>query len=85
MNIETTATLLAHPEAPSHASWSDGLKTWLKSYRRYRAFKAARAELMVLDDRMLRDIGINRSEITSVLLDARGERTAPRQLPIQPL
>ncbi|MGE0767569.1 MAG: DUF1127 domain-containing protein [Hyphomicrobiaceae bacterium] len=54
--------------------WSETFTSWLRSYRRFRAFKAARAELMALDDRMLRDIGLDRSEITSALLDAMGKR-----------
>ncbi len=44
------------------------------SIRRYRAFRTARSQLMALDDRMLKDIGISRSEITSVLRDRSGER-----------
>ena len=59
---------------PAVASWTDTPKEWLASYRRFRAFNSACAELKVLDDRMLRDIGLDRSEITSALLDAGGER-----------
>lgn len=42
--------------------------------RSYRAFYQARAELMALDNRMLKDIGLDRSEITSALLNTAGER-----------
>jgi uncharacterized protein YjiS (DUF1127 family) len=49
-------------------------KEWLASYRRFRAFNVACAELRGLDDRMLRDIGLDRSEITSALLNPNGER-----------
>lgn len=50
----------------------------------YRALQAAEAELMALDDRMLKDIGLDRSEIKSVLLNARQDllrRRALRRLP----
>jgi len=43
-------------------------------YIRYRSFRKAEKELYALDDRMLRDIGINRSEITSSLVNAANER-----------
>lgn len=46
------------------------IEAWRNSQDRRRAF----AELSTLDDRMLRDIGIDRSEITSVLIDRTGER-----------
>lgn len=41
---------------------------------RYRSFKAAEKELQALDDRMLKDIGVTRSEIRSTLIDACNER-----------
>ena len=44
------------------------------SYVRYRTFRKAEMELHALDDRMLNDIGINRSEITSSLVNAGNER-----------
>jgi uncharacterized protein YjiS (DUF1127 family) len=40
----------------------------------YRAFRRAEAKLMALDTRMLNDIGLDRSEIGSVLMDRAGER-----------
>jgi len=44
------------------------------SYIRYRTFKRAEKELHALDDRMLNDIGLDRSEITSSLINAANER-----------
>lgn len=44
------------------------------AYVRDRAFQRAELELMFLDDRMLRDIGINRSEIGSAVRNPRNER-----------
>jgi len=41
---------------------------------RYRTFRAAERELYALDDRMLKDIGIDRSEIKSALSNAANER-----------
>lgn len=43
-------------------------------YIRYRSFRMAEKELHALDDRMLNDIGIDRSEITSTLINAANER-----------
>jgi uncharacterized protein YjiS (DUF1127 family) len=44
------------------------------SYMRYRSFRKAEMELHALDDRMLSDIGINRGEISSTLVNAGNER-----------
>ena len=41
---------------------------------RYRSFRRAEHELHALDDRMLKDIGIDRSEISSVLSSAAQQR-----------
>ncbi len=65
-----------HIVIPSFGSLADIPRLWLESYRRLRASKAASAELMALDDRVLRDIGLDRSEITSALLEVNGERRA---------
>lgn len=50
------------------------LQRVIKDVIRYRSFRAAEKELQALDDRMLNDIGIDRSEITSALLNASNER-----------
>lgn len=57
-------------------------KSAVAEYIRYRSFRAAETELHSLDDRMLRDIGINRSEITSALVDAAHERRNGRRPPL---
>lgn len=49
-------------------------------YIRYRAFKAAERKLMELDDRMLNDIGLDRTEIRSALMNPRAERLNGAQL-----
>ena len=46
----------------------------IAEFIRYRAFRAAEARLNTLDDRMLKDIGLDRSEIRSALLNIRHER-----------
>jgi uncharacterized protein YjiS (DUF1127 family) len=46
----------------------------ITEFIRYRAFKAAEAKLNDLDSRMLKDIGLDRSEIRSALLNAGLER-----------
>jgi uncharacterized protein YjiS (DUF1127 family) len=46
-----------------------------------RALRKAEAALMALDDRMLKDIGLDRSEIGSMLMDGAAERrNGPRKL-----
>jgi uncharacterized protein YjiS (DUF1127 family) len=56
------------------------VRSAIAAYIRYRAFKTAERRLMALDDRMLRDIGLDRTEITSALINARGERLNGAQL-----
>ena len=84
MNIQTTAASSAPQQGLSLVSPADVIRAWLNSYIRHRIFKAAREELMALDDRLLRDIGLDRSEISSALLDATGERITRAMLPNQP-
>ena len=48
--------------------------TAVAEFIRYRAFRAAEKKLHALDDRMLKDIGLDRSEIRSALVNAREER-----------
>ena len=50
---------------------------------RSRALRAAEVELLALDDRILMDIGLERSEIKSVLRIAREETS--RRRPLDPL
>jgi uncharacterized protein YjiS (DUF1127 family) len=49
------------------------LQVW-HAYRSYRERSATGAQLMALDDDMLKNIGLDRSEIDSVLLDTSRER-----------
>jgi len=49
-------------------------RQWLAEYVRHRAFIRAEKELMGLDDRMLRDIGLSRSEIASAVRNPEQER-----------
>lgn len=48
--------------------------TAVAEFIRYRAFRAAEKKRHSLDDRMLKDIGLGRSEIRSALLNAGQER-----------
>lgn len=52
----------------------DVLRLW-HTYRAHRDRRAAKAQLKALDDHMLKDIGLDRSEIESVLLDTSRERS----------
>ena len=65
------------PSAPMTAAMRDA---WL-SFKTRRAIRAARAELMALDDDALKDIGLERSEIESVL----ATRTRERRISVIPV
>jgi uncharacterized protein YjiS (DUF1127 family) len=62
----------------SQAPARQGLTAWLmsivKSYRWSMERRSAVAALRSLDDRLLKDIGIDRSEITSVVYDCGADR-----------
>lgn len=49
------------------------LRLW-HAYRAHRERRAAKAQLMALDDHMLKDIALDRSEIDSVLRDTSQDR-----------
>jgi uncharacterized protein YjiS (DUF1127 family) len=53
---------------------SELLKGWWKAYRAHRSKRATVFALQGLDDRILSDIGIDRSEIESVVYGRSGER-----------
>jgi len=78
--MSTTAAQLTPSAtlAASNAPARQGLKAWLKtiaeSYRRSMERRSAVAALRSLDDRLLKDIGIDRSEITSVVYDCGADR-----------
>ena len=61
-------------------SASASLRDRIASFIAYRALKAAEAELQSLDNRMLKDIGLDRSEIGSILRDRAHERENGRRL-----
>jgi uncharacterized protein YjiS (DUF1127 family) len=56
------------------ASVVRGARSAVRSILAYRARKVAEAQLRALDDRMLKDIGLDRSEIPSALTDVSAER-----------
>jgi uncharacterized protein YjiS (DUF1127 family) len=60
--------------ATALASLSALIAESIAAYRQYRAFRRGHDQLMALDDRMLRDIGLDRTEISSALLNAGNER-----------
>jgi uncharacterized protein YjiS (DUF1127 family) len=63
------------PPVASAASTIVGFVTRIVGgFIRYRSFRAAEKELQALDDRMLKDIGVDRSEIRSALINASNER-----------
>ena len=65
-------------------SLANSLRKKITAFRANRAFRRAEAELMALDDRMLRDIGLYRGEIASVLIEGpRDRRASARQLRAQ--
>ncbi|ODT27271.1 MAG: hypothetical protein BGN89_15295 [Alphaproteobacteria bacterium 64-6] len=57
-------------------------RLWIAEYIRRRAFRRAERELYMLDDRMLQDIGLCRSEITSAVRNPVQERINGAQPPV---
>jgi uncharacterized protein YjiS (DUF1127 family) len=61
-----------------------GIVGWLKSIRAQRQRKRALAELLSLDDRGLRDIGLNRAGVYFAVDHGREDEPAPANLNNQP-
>jgi uncharacterized protein YjiS (DUF1127 family) len=59
----------------SQAAWTAATAGLLRRYLRYRQQRRALAQLKSVDPRILRDIGIDRSEVTSIVYgDPKGRR-----------
>lgn len=65
----------AHPARPWRAAdlrWPRWLQPLVRHWRRMRRAAATRRELARLDDTMLRDLGLRRSEIGSISAELAG-------------
>ena len=60
------------------------LKRLVRAWRRWKAARATRLELSTLDARMLRDLGIDRSEVGSVAAEIAGLAERTRALAMRP-
>jgi uncharacterized protein YjiS (DUF1127 family) len=58
------------------------VRQMLARFIRERALRRAESELMMLDDRMLRDIGLSRSEIASAVRNPSEERLNGARPPV---
>ena len=67
--------LQAYPGTQTSAAWTTAIKWLLQRYREHRGRRRAIAELRSVDPRTLKDIGIDRTEFTSIVYgDPRGRR-----------
>jgi uncharacterized protein YjiS (DUF1127 family) len=67
--------LHAIPAERTHADWTATVKGLLRRYLEHRQRRRALAQLKSVDPRTLRDMGIDRSELTSIVYgDPRGRR-----------
>jgi uncharacterized protein YjiS (DUF1127 family) len=64
---EANLRLAAPPSKPR------GLGAWIAAFRTWRENRTARAELQMLSDRELADIGLNRSDVDRVFDPARNQ------------
>ncbi|MFN3745547.1 MAG: DUF1127 domain-containing protein [Hyphomicrobiaceae bacterium] len=86
MNIEApgfapiATGALTNSAGSALAAASAYVRSAIAAYIRYRTLKLAERQLLSLNDRMLRDIGLDRTEIMSALINAHGERLNGAQL-----
>ena len=75
------ADVFANPVHPLASMMVAMCYAWC-SFKARRTLRAAKAELMALDDHSLKDIGLDRSEIESALTDCARERRNAAPLPL---
>jgi uncharacterized protein YjiS (DUF1127 family) len=86
MSIEATGFAPPATRAPTGSASSvlaaaaAYVRSAIAAYIRYRTLKMAERQLLALNDRMLRDIGLDRTQIMSALINAHGERLNGVQL-----
>jgi uncharacterized protein YjiS (DUF1127 family) len=56
------------------ASFINRIRKWRAAFLKHRALRRAEAELKALDDRMLKDMGLCRGEIGSMLMEVHSAR-----------
>jgi uncharacterized protein YjiS (DUF1127 family) len=56
------------------ASFINRIRKWRAAFLKHRALRRPEAELKALDDRMLKDMGLYRCEIGSVLMEVHSAR-----------
>ncbi len=74
MTSSTHALWRGSHQETSSSGWGHTLRHWWDAYWAHRAQRASVHLLSSLDDRTLQDIGVNRSEIESIVYARSGER-----------
>lgn len=63
-----------YPRGEARTLWTAVIKPLLCRYREYRKRRRAAAELRSVDPRTLKDMGIDRSEVDSIVYGNAGDR-----------